>query len=208
MTRLKKLISIASESLTTTSATETSLNELPPGLSMLLQMRNGFVEFESALVVFPTTESAGVPGIHEWNNLTGWRRHYRAVITDKYICFAQDLFGLQFAIANSDVVRMNPECGSVIAYAQSIEEWAMRLLENYEEDTAWPLAHVWQMSNGVLAPNMRLLPRVPFVLGGEYVVDNLVAVECHQVMEYWGSLYEAIRDVPDGQSVRLANWIS
>lgn len=45
MTRLQKLISIASNSLTTTPATEASLNELPPGLSMLLQERNGFVAF-------------------------------------------------------------------------------------------------------------------------------------------------------------------
>lgn len=207
MTKLQKLISIASDSLALSPATESNFNELPPGLSMLLQNRNGFSAFESALVVFPSTESVGVPGVHEWNDLTGWRRHYRTVIADEYVCFAQDLFGLQFAIANSGVVRLNPESGSVTAYADTIEGWAKRLLENYEEDTAWPLAHEWQLSHGVLSPNLRLLPKLPFVLGGQYEVENLVELDCRQAMEYWGKLYEAIRNVPDGQSVSLAGWI-
>jgi hypothetical protein len=207
MTKLQKLLSIASEPLSSLPATELNSQELPPQLKALLDSRNGFAALESALVVFPTRTAMRVPGIHDWNNLEGWRCHYRDVLAAEYCCFAQDVFGLQFAIAKSEVIRFNPESGDVSPYANSIEEWAKRLLENYEDDTAWPLAHDWQLLNGVLPPHMRLLPKLPFVLGGEYEVDNLIAVECHRAMEYWGKLYDAIRNVPDGQRVSIVGWI-
>jgi hypothetical protein len=208
MTKLQKLISIASDSFSMDLGSEANLNEFPSELSMLLESRNGFCAFESALVVFPTKKYDGVPGVYEWNDLTGWRRHYRTVMADEYLCFAQDLFGLQFAISNAGVIRLNPETGKVTFYARSIEEWAERLLENYAEDTGWPLAHEWQLIHGFLPANLRLLPKLPFVLGGEYEVENLVALDCQQVMDYWGKLYEAIRNLPDGQAISLAGWIN
>lgn len=207
MTKLQKLLSIASEAFSLLPPDDAPSLRLPPTLQALLESRNGFSAFESALVVFPSRDSMGVPGIHEWNDLEGWRYHYRDVTASDEYCFAQDLFGLQFVIAQSGVLRLNPENGKIVPYASSIEDWAKRLLENYEEDTAWPLAHDWQNHNGVLLAHMRLLPRLPFILGGEYEVDNLVAVECRQAMGYWGKLYNAIRNVPDGQSVSLAGWI-
>ncbi|MCC9608915.1 hypothetical protein LOC68_07870 [Blastopirellula sp. JC732] len=207
MTKLQKLLSIASEPLSLLRPSDGHSLKLSRQLKTLVECRNGFSAFECALVVFPSMDSKGVPGIHEWNDLNGWRGHYRDVIDDEDYCFAQDLFGLQFALAKSGIVRLNPESGSVSLYAKSIEDWAKRLLENYEEDTAWPLAHEWQIVNGVLPPQMRLLPKIPFVLGGEFEVDNLVAVECHQAMEYWGKLYDAIRNVPEGQRVSIPGWI-
>ncbi len=166
MTRLLKLISIATEALSPLPPAQSELVEMPLDLITLLNSRNGFSAFESALVVFPSVEKLGVPGVREWNDLTNWRHRYRGVLADEYICFAQDLFGGQFAVSTPGIVRLNPENGSVTSYAHTIEEWAKRLLENYEEDTAWPLAHEWQVSNGILPPNMRLLPKIPFVLGG------------------------------------------
>lgn len=207
MTKQLKLLSIASEPLSLPPPDDAQSQGLPHQLKALLQSRNGFSAFESALVVFPSRDSMGVPGIHEWNDLAGWRYHYQDVMASEDCCFAQDLFGLQFVIGKSGVARLNPESGNVVFYAKSIEGWAKRLLENYEEDTAWPLAHEWQILNGVLPPHMRLLPKVPFILGGEYEADNLVAVECHQAMGYWSKLCNAVRNVPDGQSVSLTGWI-
>jgi len=208
MTKLQKLISIASAAFSLEPASESNFEELPSELSILLKNRNGFSAFESALVVFPAKESNGVPGIREWNDMTGWRRHYRTVLADQYVCFAQDLFGLQFAISNRSIIRLNPETGNVTTYASNIEEWAKRLLENYAEDTGWPLAHEWQLTHGFLPANYRLLPKLPFALGGEYEVENLVALNCQQVMNYWGKLYETIRNVPDGKAVSLSGWIN
>lgn len=207
VTRLQKLLSIASEPLSPGPSEEKALCEVTPELGDLLSRRDGFVAFESALVVFPTRTGSGVPGIQEWNDPAGWRSRYRDVLAPEYCCFAHDLFGTQFAISPSEVIRLDPEVGHVERYASTLEEWAKRLLQNYREDTAWPLAHDWQLLNGVLPPGSRLLPRQPFVLGGEFEVDNLVAVECQQAMAFWGMLYEGIREVPEGQPVHLSGWI-
>lgn len=207
MAKLQKLLSIASDPLSPFPPDDAQSLTLPRQLKAILDVRNGFMAFESALVLFPSRDSMGVPCIHEWNDLEGWRYHYRDVLASDDYSFAQDLFGLQFVMTRSGVVRLNPEDGEVVPYASSIEDWAKQLLENYEEDTGWPLAHDWQIQNGVLPPSMRLLPKVPFVLGGQFEVDNLVAVECRQAMAYWSKLYNAIRNVPDGQSIGLKGWI-
>ena len=207
MTKLQKLISIASAPFSLGPESELNFEELPSELCVLLENRNGFSAFESALVVLPAEGGNGVPGIQEWNDMTGWRSHYRTVLSDQYVCFAQDLFGIQFAISSRGIFRLNPETGMVTTYASNIEEWAKRLLENYAEDTGWPLAHEWQSTHGFLPASFRLLPKLPFVLGGEYEVENLVALKCKKVMDYWGKLYEAIRDLPDGKTVSLSGWI-
>jgi len=208
MSKLQKLLSISSKALSSLPGGEARLTACPSQLKALLSMRNGFFAFESSLVVFPTIDCMGVPGILEWNDLEGWRVFFRDVLASDDLCFAHDLFGIQFVITNSEVVKMNPETGDVKRYAESIEGWAERLLDNYEEDTAWVLAHEWQIKNGMLPPHMRLMPKIPFVLGGEFEVENLVAVECHQAMRYWGQLYNNIRSISDGEVIRLDYWIA
>jgi hypothetical protein len=210
MNYLDKLLAIASPSFSLVKPDLPTVSRLAdfPDLLDVLRTRNGFTAFESALVVFPIVEVSGLPSIFEWNSVNSWRKNYIDVMPSGYFCFAQDLFGVQFAISSEGVIRFNPESGQVTSYAGSIDEWAMKLLENFEEDTAWPLAHEWQTLHRGLQPNERLLPKQPFVLGGDYVVENLVAVECKSAMEYWGQLYNAIRNVPDGGSISISGWIS
>ena len=206
MTSVQRLLKIASNQLSLDACSASESNRLPVELHKLLTSRNGFVAFESALVVFPSTRFDEVPGVIEWNDLNGWKRHYLDVLPKESICFAQDAFGDQFAISKSCILRMNSETGTVQEYSDSIEGWAERILENYMADTGWPLAHEWQVLHGPLSPHMRLLPRIPFVLGGEFDESNLVAVESQSAMEFLGRLYQAIREVPDGQPITILDW--
>src|SRR5690606_5554502 len=100
-----------------------------------------------------------------------------------------------------------PETGDVDHYASSLEEWADYLLQNYPEDTGWPLAHEWQSLNRPLKPCERLLPKQPFVLGGDYIVQNLVPVEAEEAMNKWANIFSAIRSVPEGVPVTLSGWL-
>jgi len=208
MSKLHNLLSISSEALSSLTGDDARLPGYPVDIQALLATRNGFSAFESALVVFPTTESVGVPGIRAWNSPTGWRSFYGDVLSPEDSCFAHDLFGVQFVMTKKGVARMNPETGEFRSYADTLEGWAERLLEHFEEDTAWTLAHEWQLIHGVLPPQMRLLPKLPFVLGGEFEAHNLIAVECHQAMTQWGRFYTSIRNVPDGSPLRFDGWFS
>jgi hypothetical protein len=209
MNRLEKLLDIASQPLSAHEPDASAVQRLTsfPELLRMLRARNGFAVFESALIAFPTIPVADVPSIFDWNAADGWRSNYLDVLPICYMCFAHDLFGLQFAISSEDVIRFNPETGEVRRYANSLVGWADRLLDNFEEDTAWPLAHEWQTLHRGLRPDERLLPKQPFVLGGDYVVENLSVVGCRSAMAYWARLYKATRNVPDGGRISLSGWL-
>lgn len=177
-------------------------------LQSLLDTKNGFVAFESALVVFPTRDTPSLPSVDSWNDSSGWRRWYRGFIPEEVIFFAEDLFGGQFGILHNRIVRFDPECGDLTHYAESLHAWAERVLERFPEDTGWPLAHEWQLANGPLLPTQRLLPKQPFILGGDYVVDNMTPIDRTAAMDNWGRLFQALRRVPDGQWVTVNGWLT
>jgi hypothetical protein len=48
-----------------------------------------------------------------------------------------------------------------------------------------------------------LIPKVPFVLGGEYSVDNLYDADAVSALLYRGDVAAQIRHLPDGATVKL-----
>ncbi len=174
-------------------------------LAALLSGRNGFYAFEGALHVFPLVESSSEedgPGLEAWNESGLWSDWYHGLV-DGMFFFAEDAFGGQFAIRGDEVVSFDPESGEVVALARSLDGWAKELLSNYRELTGSPIAHSWQTINGPIPPGKRLLPKIPFVLGGQYDEKNLFAVDAVKGMRYRGELWEQLRDLPDGAQVRL-----
>lgn len=211
MTHLESLLRIASEPFTNVSMRATVLpvvNEpLSSELQRMLERKNGFAAFESALVVFPLLDTASSVGLGEWNRLDGWRLGYKRELSRSAICFAHDAFGVQFVLKSGAVFRFDPEDGLLTHYAHTLDHWAKRVMDRHREDTGWPVAHEWQAANGPLRTSQRLLPKLPFVLGGDYVPDNLVAIESRKAMENWAKLCAAIKSVPDGTEVSVSGWL-
>jgi hypothetical protein len=46
-----------------------------------------------------------------------------------------------------------------------------------------------------------LVPKIPFVLGGEFGVDNVFALEATKGMRLRGELAVQIRDLPNGTKI-------
>jgi hypothetical protein len=210
MTSLEKLISIGTAPLASmpTSTLANTIEGLEARLdevdSMLAQ-KNGFYAFEGALHVFP--EQAGDVNpqeitLAEWNGRKLWRVEYDD-LTEGLFFFAEDIFGVQFAIQKNDIVSFDPESGEIKRIAGDIEEWAGVILDDFRLLTGFPIAHDWQQQHGALQRGKRLLPKIPFVLGGQYESCNLIAVDAVEGMRYRGELWRQIRDLPDGAQVRL-----
>ncbi|MBH3414533.1 SMI1/KNR4 family protein [Pseudomonas putida] len=117
--------------------------------------------------------------------------------------FAEDVFGGQFCIKDSKVYTFDPETGSLEYLADDIESWVQMLLSDYEVLTGYPLAHQWQKQNGQLPAGKRLLPKVPFVLGGEFVLDNLYLADAVEGMKFRADIAIQIKELPDGAQIRL-----
>ncbi len=171
-------------------------------LHALLTRKNGFYAFESALHVRPSTSIGGVQGLGSWNRASGWRHRYDR-LPPPVLFFAEDLFAGQYGLTPQGVVKMDPEIGTLEAHAKSLEEWAGRILRDSSVETGWKLGHDWQVANGALKPGVRLIPIKPFVLKGEYTVQNLMPSHEITAMNYVGELYSQLRDLPDGSHVEI-----
>ncbi|MEO0600013.1 MAG: hypothetical protein AAF211_01175, partial [Myxococcota bacterium] len=156
-----------------------------------------------ALLLPPSGDNRGAVTFEQWNR-GEWRCHYAA--WHRARVFAFDAFLDMFAEMDGQVVRLNPYTAEVEAHAPSLEEWAAKLLADYDFETGWSIAHAWQVQNRRLRQDERLVPRTPFVLGGGYDVDNVVAVEMRHAIGPIAELYEQLRDLPDGAQIQLHGW--
>lgn len=187
LTNLDKLLSIASPSLNdappaTSERVRNLAGPLADELIEMLRERNGFYAFEGALHVFASHSSQQEIGLEEWNDSALWCAEYHRM-ADGCLFFAEDIFGGQFCIKDGKVFTFDPETGALEYLADNIEGWASALVSDYEVLTGYPLAHDWQKQNGPIPAKKRLLPKVPFVAGGEFNLGNLYLADAVQGMK-------------------------
>jgi hypothetical protein len=205
---IQKLLRLAGPALCTDVSTFSAskrLGSLEEPLGELLVKRNGFYVFESALLVRPSCRAGAATemGVEEWNVRSLWIDGY-SDIGAHCIFFAEDAFGTQFYIDHGGVFTFDPETGDRSRIATDLDGWAQELLRDYEVLTGYPLAHAWQKRNGPIPPRKRLVPKVPFVLGGEFSLDNLYLGDSVEAMRARADVARQIRDLPDGTSVSFA----
>lgn len=204
LTRLEQLLAISSESLADKPQAPPGMLDpykLGPDLFRMMQHKNGFFAFESALHVFPIL-SANTMSLEEWNASLLWRDGYRDAASG-LLFFAEDAFQDQFCLSADSIVRFKAETGETQLLAPSIEEWADVILRDYKLETGWALASQWQGRNGPLPPGKRLMPKIPFFLGGSYSLDNLWVGDSVEGMRSKADLAMQTRDIADGSTVRV-----
>ncbi len=176
---------------------------IPADLVALLGKRNGFYAFASALHVRAVgdTPNRG-DGLVAWNAPTRWIDSYNDLALAERTFFAEDVFGDQFSLRDGRVERMNAETGQFSEVADSLEAWASLMLEEFEAETGYELARDWQKEHGPLPEGFRLVPRKPFLIGGEYEVGNLIAKDEVGAMRMRGKFASHVRNLPDGTRIR------
>jgi hypothetical protein len=203
----EKLVSIASDPLSRSPALidfvdGDAIGSISAQLKSLLRLRNGFYAFESALHVFPSTSSRPEMTLRRWNSSTLWRFEY-GELAEGILFFAEDAFGNQFCLHEGCICCFDAETGELNVLANDLEKWASRLLAEYRVLTGYPLLHEWQEKNGPLQMGRRLMPKIPFVLGGEYALANLYSLATVSAMKSRGNLARQLKGVPDGARVEF-----
>jgi hypothetical protein len=203
---LEKLITIGGHALSSAEpkidADWLALTALADELTQLLLRKNGFYAFESALRVFPSESNGVEVGLAEWNSPELWINAYQGM-ADNCLFFAEDVFGGQFCITSSGIHSFDPETGALKHIAFGLESWADAILGNYKFMTGYPLCHEWQRINGPLRPGARLVPKIPFVMGGKFSSENLYQLDRVKALQLRGSIAVQIKDLPDGARVRV-----
>ena len=98
---------------------------------------------------------------------------------------------------------MAAETGETVPFAETVTEWAGMVVEDRDYLTGYPAARDWQRTHGPLPLGHRLVPTVPFVLGGGYDPANLVAVDAYDGMRLRGRMAVQLKDIPDGALVEF-----
>lgn len=171
---------------------------IPDALRVVTPGSSGFVAFDRALLISP-------PGVVLEMVRRKLFEPFR--VTAPTHVFAFDLFGEMYGIEPAgSVVSINAETGVRHHFARDLEAWAALILEKPGSLLGAGLGRAWQRLHGPLAPLERLVPRQPFVLGGNYEVSNLVRCPLPRALELYGSLCEQIAAKPDGTEVEVRGW--
>ena len=178
------------------------LGSIGTSIREVLARKNCFFCFEAALRFFPSITVDSSWSILDWNSHNLWKGDYRGG-ADNIFCFAEEIFGRQFVVHEEKIAIFESETGDMEVIASSLEEWASKVLLDYREMTGHPIAHEWQSLYGALHPRHRLIAKRPFVLGGQYSVENLVSLDSVRVMKSLGNLAHQIQELPDGAQVEF-----
>lgn len=203
MDSIHELIELASAPLGSGFDDSAFPRSLNPQAIKLLSDKDGFYAFESALLVRPVRDSPNVLGLVTWNSFDLWKSHYSDSGTDiqSYTFFAENIFGEQFFLADDWVGQFDPETGESHKVADDLNAWAANVLADYDYVTGQGLAHQWQKTHGRLPEGFRLIPKVPFVLQGEFDVANLIAKPELEAMTIRAQLASQLTGLQDGESI-------
>lgn len=207
MTRLDNLLSIASSPLSDhepklSSRLRDLAGTLADDLLTMLMQSNGFYAYESALHVFSTHTAPAEMNLEDWNKEGLWRSAYQG-LADNCLFFAEDVFGGQFCIKNDEIYAFDPETGGLEYLASDIEGWVNVIFEDYEMLTGYPLAHDWQKLNGRIPLGSRLLPKIPFIAGGDFTLGNLYLSHAVDGMKFRAEIAVQIKDLPEGARIEI-----
>ena len=170
----------------------------------LLSKRNGFYAFESALHVLPSGP-VGSPAfsVEQWNVRELWLAAY-GPLAPRAVFFAEDLFGGQFAIKDGRIYSFDPETAKFASLAGDLTSWCGEVMSRYDYLTGFSVGHEWQMQHGALRAGHRLVPRIPFSLGGDYSAANVEPVESGAALRYRARLATRISELPDSAQIRFS----
>lgn len=207
---IKKLIEISSDSLSEEDPYFDNLKfnisgVLKAELQEMLRRKNGFYAFEAALHVLPSTLRDISPEMTliKWNDVSLWKNEFTDENVSSSLFFAEDIFGVQFCVKDDAIYTFDPETCEFEEMCSSLEEWALTITKDYEVLTGFPVAHEWQVKHGRIQPNSRLLPKVPFICGGEFNIDNMHEVESVRGMKFRASIARQVQNLPDGAKLKL-----
>jgi hypothetical protein len=160
--------------------------------------------FNAGIQIYRAGNPGLGPELQHWNEPLTWKDTYEG-LAEGLFCFAQDLFGVQFAITNeAHVIRFDPETARRDTLGDSLEAWADWLLSDPDLNGVRAFATAWQDEHGPLEVGKRLIPWRFFTFGGAYDFTNLTAKPAAECMRIRGPFAQQLHHKPDGAHLRLS----
>jgi hypothetical protein len=123
---------------------------------------------------------------------------------DGLFAFAQDIFGNQFVFDKNthDILFFNIESGSKQLLSASFQGFLNVLINDIDYYTGMSYEKMWKVKNDI-ALNQRLQAKIPFVIGGDYIIDNFYVNSYPAYLLYNADIAKQIYNLKDGEKVKL-----
>lgn len=132
------------------------------------------------------------------------KRLYAAFDLAKEEFFAQDIFGNLFYYDENGIGIFDIESGEKSAIAKNFYMFDSLLQEDFEYLTGVTYLNEWmRTTNLLLKDEERLCPKKPFIIGGEYEIENLYPKSSLMNWAFNADLAFQIKNTPDGTNINL-----
>ena len=139
--------------------------------------------------------------IYEWNNIDLWKKEMPSEKIKDIIFFADNVLSYQYGIYNDCVVVFNPEDASIEKIATSIEEWYYIMKSDAATYLYSDILNRWEKKKGKILLGEKLTPSLPFILGGDYCIENFVKTNELDAMKYYCQYAKILYNLQDGEQV-------
>jgi hypothetical protein len=116
--------------------------------------------------------------------------------------FACDIYGdLWVKRADGTVRKISTESFVAVEDYGSLESWAATIVADSDYELGWSMLSAWESTNGNIKVGERLAPKIPFVFGGEYSVENLYAMPLTEILKFRRHLATQTANIQNGTKV-------
>jgi len=111
-----------------------------------------------------------------------------------------NIFGEPFFEDGGTIFKVSPETGDIEPICKFAEFDPACLDDFWTGDS---LRRAWEDQHGPLGPDHCLVPVIPFVLGGDFEIQNLMPIPLSEANTFYAAIRAGIQSLDDGDSVRL-----
>lgn len=178
-----------------------SKNSIPNEYFEYIKSYNGGYYFLSSLHLYGINRDFTYHDIYYMNDLIS--SAYQKLIKGLYF-FAEDIFGNLFAFSlDNNIVFFNIETAEKEVIASGFTNWQETVIKEaayytgkqfVEEDVTLiePLMH-----------GKRYCPKLPFILEGKYIADNLVLKSFEENLKFSSDIAHQVYNTPDGEKFTI-----
>ena len=131
-------------------------------------------------------------------------KKYYSQLINFLLAFAEDAFGNQYVFLEDNRIGLvNIETAEIDCLFTSFEHFITEVYKEPEYYTGYPIIKKWVQKNGLITDFKRLCPIKPFVIGGDYEIDNFYVLEKDKLLDYNSFIAQQIKDLPDGTVIQL-----
>lgn len=98
---------------------------------------------------------------------------------------------------------LNPEDSSLEIIASSLDEWFSIIKSDKVTYLYSDILEEWESRNGKILLGEKLIPSIPFIIGGDYELDNFIKCTELEAMRYYSQYAKTLYKLPDGNVVKL-----